>query len=112
MVIPAVPSTVVRLLNAFSTCSPMSEVVGGEPSSPVAVWPEHSRTCDAPATSTACENPNALDHSQGLTSVRSIVRSSIVTSSERYDVGVRHASATDTVVDCTYDAVAQMCRVP
>src|SRR3954470_23180836 len=82
MVIPAAPSTVVRLVNACCTCCAMSDVVGGEPSSPVAVWPEHSSTCDAPATSTACENPNAFDHSHGLTSVRSIA-CSLTSSLER-----------------------------
>src|SRR6478735_11991826 len=76
MVSPAAPSTVVRLLSATCTCSPMSDVVGGEPSAPVAVWPEQNRTREAPDTFTAWENPNAFDHSHGLTSVRSIVCSS------------------------------------
>src|SRR5436853_1287913 len=77
IVMPDAERTVVRLPSASSTCLAMSEVVGGEPSSPVAVWPEQSRTCDVPARSTACENPNAFDHSHGLTSVRSIVFSLI-----------------------------------
>src|SRR5437899_3486342 len=65
-------STLVRLSKAFSICSAMSDEDGGAPSSPVAVWPEHSRTCEVPDKSTACENPKAFDHSHGLTSVRSI----------------------------------------
>src|SRR6516225_11034959 len=71
ILMPDAPRTLVRLVNAFSTCSAMSDVDGGEPSSPIAVWPEHTSTCEGPAKSTACENPKAFDHSQGLTSLRS-----------------------------------------
>src|ERR1700691_6178243 len=50
----------------------MLEDEGGDPSSSIAVCPEQTRIRSAPLTSTACEKPNALDHSQGFTSVRSI----------------------------------------
>src|SRR5579864_9502640 len=72
MVMSALWRTLVRLSKAFSTCSAMFVVVGGAPSSPTAVWPEHNSTCEAPDKSTACENPKAFDHSHGLTSVRSM----------------------------------------
>src|SRR4051812_27516151 len=108
MVIPAPLSTVVRLLNAFCTCCPMSDVVGGDPSSPVAVWPEHSSTCDAPAISTACENPNAFDHSHGLTSVRSTGDSSIVTSGEPTTLVYAAPARSDT----TEREVTELVRSP
>jgi hypothetical protein len=47
-------------------------VVGGAPSGPDAVWPAQKSVRSLPEMLTACEKPKAFDHSQGLTSVRSM----------------------------------------
>src|SRR5579884_352672 len=69
---PASARTVDRCSKASFTWSAMLAVVGGLPSGPMAVWPEQTSTRSAALISTACENPKALDHSQGFTSLRSI----------------------------------------
>src|SRR5437763_196471 len=68
-VIPASSRTLVRFPRAVFTWSAISPPVGA-PSSPTEVCPEQRTNAWAPSSLTACEKPNAFDHSHGLTSVR------------------------------------------
>src|SRR5437879_11183893 len=72
----------------------MSPLCRGSPSAFTDVCPAHVRTRECPLNSTACENPNASCHFQGLTGLSSICPP---LSKSRYSFASLYRSALQTI---------------